>query len=61
MKNRKVVLIILLILFIITLIFIFLTLGKTYYSELKIVNDKKETYLKLSDFLKNTTAYIVIW
>ncbi len=47
MKNRKVVLIILLILFIITLIFIFLTLGKTYYSELKIVNDKKETYLKL--------------
>ena len=47
MKNRKVVLIILLILFIITLVFIFLTLGKTYYSELKIVNDKKETYLKL--------------
>lgn len=47
MRNRKVVLIILLILFIITLIFIFLTLGKTYYSELKIVNDKKETYLKL--------------
>lgn len=47
MKNRKVVLIILLILFIITLIFIFLTLGKTYHSELKIVNDKKETYLKL--------------
>ena len=47
MRNRKVVLIILLILFIITLIFIFLTFGKTYYSELKIVNDKKETYLKL--------------
>lgn len=47
MKNRKIVLIILLILFIITLVFIFLTLGKTYYSELKIVNEKKETYLKL--------------
>lgn len=47
MKNKKIVLIILLILFIITLVFIFLTLGKTYYSELKIVNDKKETYLKL--------------
>lgn len=47
MKNKKIVLIILLMLFIITLIFIFLTLGKTYYNELKIVNDKKETYLKL--------------